>query len=292
MLSHNVTSPLLFGIATSTGFSSNADELKNSSILFDNMVIKPYQDEILEEIDELLSFNGISLKLYFRTLQPLEFTDVENAQRQEQVTEETGVEMSSQVIDLSDYGHELDPKWVLIDEFDAVDLEDETEALNDVKLSAWEFVKTGIAKAIRESEQDKVVKDVKFMTRYRYTGKLSENTRPFCKAMMTANKLYRKEDIMQMSVDPLVNPGWGAKGADTYDLFKYKGGGDCHHVWRREVYASLNTDAVSPLNKDVRKIATGIAEKRGYKVRNPYQVNVQPKNLPYNGFLPTNKRFQ
>jgi hypothetical protein len=292
MLSHNVTSPLLFGIATSTGFSSNADELKNSSILFDNMVIKPYQDEILEAIDDILSFNGISLKLYFRTLQPLEFTDVENAQSKEQVAEETGVEMSSQVIDLSEYGHELDPKWVLIDEFDAVDLEDETEALNDVKLSKWELVKTGIAKAIRESEQDKIVKDIKFMTRYRYTGKLRENTRPFCKAMLQADKLYRKEDIMQMSVDPLVNPGWGAKGADTYDLFKYKGGGDCHHVWRREVYASLNTDAVSPLNKDVRKIATGIAEKRGYKVRNPYQVNVQPKNLPYNGFLPTNKRFQ
>jgi hypothetical protein len=66
MLSHNVTSPLLFGIATSTGFSSNADELKNSSILFDNMVIKPYQDEILEAIDDILSFNEISLKLYNR----------------------------------------------------------------------------------------------------------------------------------------------------------------------------------------------------------------------------------
>ena len=44
MLGHNVTSPLLFGIASGNGFSSNADELRNSSILFDNMVIKPFQD--------------------------------------------------------------------------------------------------------------------------------------------------------------------------------------------------------------------------------------------------------
>jgi hypothetical protein len=79
MLGHNVTSPLLFGVASSNGFSSNADELQNSSILFDNMVIRPFQEEILESIDKILAFNGISLKLYFKTLQPLEFVDLENA---------------------------------------------------------------------------------------------------------------------------------------------------------------------------------------------------------------------
>lgn len=306
MLSHNVTSPLLFGIATTTGFSSNADELKNSFILFDNMVIKPYQDEVIEAIDMILGFNGISLKLYFKTLQPLEFTDLENAQSQDQVTEETGTDVAMSAHDFtSKYGHDLDESWILIDDFDAVDLEDETDALNEVKLTAmdkvWNFVKTGKANPMAKSEQDDVVKDVKFMTRYRYTGKLSENTRPFCKAMLQADKLYRKEDIVAMSQvylgDGYTNKdggitGWGAEGALTFDRFKYKGGGDCHHVWRREVYATLNTDAVSPLSADAKKIATGIAEKRGYKVRNPYQVNVQPTNLPNNGFLPTNKRFQ
>jgi len=95
-----------------------------------------------------------------------------------------------------------------------------------------------------------------------------------------------------MSKDASVNPKWGPEGADTYDLFKYKGGGDCHHIWRREVYASLNTDRVSPLSNDAVKIATSTAEKRGYKIRNPFEVSIQPKNLPFNGFLPTNKRFQ
>jgi hypothetical protein len=72
MLGHNVTSPLLFGIATSTGFSSNADELRNSTILYENMVIKPLQDELVEAIDLILGYNGISLKLYFVKLNPLD----------------------------------------------------------------------------------------------------------------------------------------------------------------------------------------------------------------------------
>lgn len=332
MLSHNVTSPLLFGIANGSGFSSNADELRNSIILFENMVIKPIQDEIIEAFNMILNYNGIALNLEFKGLNPLDSTgDITNSNESVKLLDsinnvsplvankilesmtaneirqivglppekggsdlpnETSVQTLSKHDFTSKYGHDLDESWVLIDEFDAIDLEDETDALNDVKLSKWELVKTGISRALRESEQDKIVKDVKFMTRYRYTGLLREDTRPFCKAMLTANKVYRKEDIEAMSKDPQVNAGWGPKGADTYDLFKYKGGGNCHHVWRREVYATLNLDATSPFSKDAKQIATGIAEKRGYKVRNPYQVNVQPKNLPFNGFLPTNKRFQ
>jgi hypothetical protein len=80
MLGHNITSPLLFGVASSNGFSSNADELKNSSILFDNMVIRPFQEELLDAFDSILAFNGIALKLFFKTLQPLEFMDLENTQ--------------------------------------------------------------------------------------------------------------------------------------------------------------------------------------------------------------------
>ena len=55
MLGHNITSPLLFGVASANGFSSNADELKNSSILFDNMVIRPFQEEILDAFDSILA---------------------------------------------------------------------------------------------------------------------------------------------------------------------------------------------------------------------------------------------
>ena len=293
MLAHNVTSPLLFGIASTNGFSSNADELKNSSILFDNMVIKPIQEQIIDGLEQILMFNGITLQLFFKTLQPLEFVDLTNAQTEEQVAEETGVEMSEQLPEwVSKYGEDAKDNWILIDSFE----DDGSEEFDFENVSllnkVFNFVKTGKAVPRAKSEQDQEINGVKFITRYRYTGNVGENTRDFCKAMVKANKLYRKEDIVAMSSDATVNPGWGPEGADTYDIFKFKGGGDCHHVWRREVYASIDGANIDPTSPNARRIATSTAEKRGYKIRNPYQVSVQPKNLPFNGFLPTNKRFQ
>ena len=97
MLGNNVTSPLLFGIASSNGFSSNADELENSFILFDNMVIRPMQDLLIDAFDDILAFNGISLNLYFKTLKPLEFTDLDNIVSDEQKEEETGLELHKEI---------------------------------------------------------------------------------------------------------------------------------------------------------------------------------------------------
>jgi len=71
MLGHNVTSPLLFGIASTNGFSSNADELKNSYILFENMVIQPMRMLILDAVEQVLAFNGMALNVHFEELQPL-----------------------------------------------------------------------------------------------------------------------------------------------------------------------------------------------------------------------------
>jgi hypothetical protein len=173
MLGHNVTSPLLFGVASSNGFSANADELKNSAILFDNMVIRPFQEEIIESFDKVLAFNGISLKLFFRTLQPLEFTDLENTQSAEQVAEETGTDgtqlskMDNEIANaLIECGEEPSEDWVLIDEFE-VDYEQEDEIdleianANNKKQSllskVYNFVSTGTANPRAKSEQDAVV---------------------------------------------------------------------------------------------------------------------------------------
>ena len=103
MLGNNVTSPLLFGIASSNGFSSNADELKDSFILFDNMVIRPMQELLLDAFDEILAYNGISLNLYFKTLKPLEFTDLSGMMDEEQIEEETGLELSEDNKELQDF---------------------------------------------------------------------------------------------------------------------------------------------------------------------------------------------
>jgi len=307
MLGHNVTSPLLFGIAGANGFSSNADELQNSFILFNNMVIKPLQDEILEALDTILAYNGISLNLFFKTLKPLEFTDLENAMTEEQVAEETGTELSKQesldnevAQSLIDLGEEPSENWLLIDEFevdydqeDAIDLEIENANKSKQSLlsKVYNFVSTGTANPRAKSEQDKTVDGFKFITRYRYDGGIKDNTREFCKKMVTANKIYRKEDIQRMSRE-VVNAGWGARGADKYDIFLYKGGGACHHKWMRQTFVAFEEGrGIDPLSPKAKTISTNKAEKAGYRVRNPQQVAMRPIDMPNQGFLPTNKRF-
>lgn len=289
---HCVTSPLIFGIATTTGFSANADELKNSVILFDNMVIRPKQEVILEALDSILAFNGVSLKLYFKTLQPLEFVDLSNAQSTDQVAEETGVEMSAEEhIEWID-GHEyirIDSREVDYDLEDELDAE--LEALNSPKKTLLSkivnLVSTGTARPNIKSDQDGAV----FKHRYRYVGGVSDNTRDFCKKMVQLNKIYRKEDIILMG-SQAVNEGWGPEGADTYSIWLYKGGGDCHHKWMRETYLK-KSDANSPKAQEISKTLTPAKVRKAGEIApaNDKRVYQRPTDMPYNGFLPTNKRF-
>jgi hypothetical protein len=292
MLGHNVTSPLLFGIATSTGFSSNADELKNSSILFDNMVIKPMQDELLEAFDRILAYNGISLKLFFKTLQPLEFIDLENAQTEEQVAEETGTELSSQgdkiAQALIDLGEDENPDWILIDEhevdYDTDDKDNEIlskEPKQSLLSKVVNLVSTGDPRPNLRSGQDAVIDGVKFLTRYVYAGERKENGREFCKSMMRANKLYRKEDIIKMGSQP-VNAGFGIDGASTYSIWLYKGGANCHHRWNKRVYATFEGQAIDV--NTAKQIAGRKAEKLGYVVKNPSLVSQRPIDMPNQGY--------
>ena len=300
MLGHNVTSPLLFGIAGANGFSSNADELQNSFILFNNMVIKPLQDEILEALDTILSFNGIYLNLFFKTLKPLEFTDLENAQSQEQVAEETGTELSKQesldnevAQSLIDLGEEPSENWLLIDEFpvdyDNDDAENELlskEPKKSLFSKLVELVSTGDARPNLRDKQDKVIDGFKFVTRYVYAGsEPRDKSRPFCNAMMRAKKIYRKEDILKMG-SQAVNKGWGPKGADTYSIWLYKGGGNCHHRWNKQVYAAFEGKALDIPN--AKQIAQAKAAKYGYTIKNEALVSKRPVDMPHNGFLPTN----
>jgi hypothetical protein len=299
MLAHNVTSPLLFGIATTTGFSSNADELKNSAILFDNMVIKPIQEILIDAFDKILAYNGIALNLFFKTLQPLEFTDLENAQTQEQVAEEIGVELSSHDDKIAklliDKGESPNENWLLIDEYEVdYDNDDsENEMLSkEPKTSLFSklaaIVKTGNARPNAKSEQDEVIDGVRFITRYVYAGDTTAKSRPFCKKMVDANKIYRKEDITQMS-GQIVNEGWGPKGSNFYDIWLYKGGGSCHHRWNKRVYASFEGIGIDVNSPKAKIIAGKKAEKYGYVVKNPSLVSTRPVDMPNKGFLPKEK---
>jgi hypothetical protein len=295
MVSHSITSGLLLGLGSANGFGSNADELKNAFVLFDNMVIRPLQQLLLDGLEQILNYNGNTAKLFFRTLQPLEFTDLENVTTSEEKQEETGTELSAQ-IDISSFGEEIGKDWVLIDikevDYENDDVENETLS-KDLEPSLfskiYNFVSTGDPRPNITSKQDKTIDGIKFLTRYIYAGKTTENSRDFCKAMMGSTKVYRKEDIIKMGT-MAVNPGWGAKGADTYSIWLYKGGGDCNHRWNKAVYATFEGKAIDV--ETARQIAGKKAEKLGYKVVNNKLVSTLPKDMKFNGFLPTNKRFQ
>jgi hypothetical protein len=303
LLGHSITSGLLFGIPSNNGFSSNADELKNASILFDNLVIRPKQYRVLEALDEILAFNGVTLNLYFKTLQPLEFIDQNPKMDSATMEEETGVKLSSHIdkLDVEEYGAEMDPnEWELIDSRvvsyeDEERLDAELEALNNPSKSllskVWEFVTTGVARPDLGSEQDGTL----FASRYRYTGEISADSREFCQKMIKANKLYRKEDIIRMGQKPNTNPGFGPNGANTYDIFLYKGGGACHHFWTRETYKRF-TD---PRRKGAQEITPAEARKAGEILPNPFNksdgkgyrkdnnlVYKAPIDMPNKGFLP------
>ena len=308
MLGHNVTSPLLFGIASSNGFSSNADELKNSFVLFDNMVIRPMQELLCDAFDKILAYNGISLNLYFQTLKPLEFNDrgiVDENQEDVELSKQFDLDSF-----LSELGEPMEQEgWIVLDERD-VEVEDEEtlnthleEMNNEIESKLGKesllskvvnFVSTGTARPTARSSQDKLVKDKFFKVRYKYTGNKSPE-RGFCKAMMSANKLYRKEDIVGtnyptslggMSSQP-VNPGLGEFGSDRYDIFKFKGGARCSHKWQRvTMMLDINQDSDT-----FKSIGTRAAEIKGFKVTNPFEVSIYPKNLPLKGFSPNNKNL-
>lgn len=96
MLGHGIVSPILLGIKDNTGFGNNAEELRTAAVLMDNVIIRPIQDELIDALSDILEFNGIELDLYFVTLQPIEFTELENISTKVKREEETGEKLSAQ----------------------------------------------------------------------------------------------------------------------------------------------------------------------------------------------------
>ena len=96
MVSHRIVSPMLVGIKDNTGLGNNAEELQTASLLMDNTVIRPMQETLLDGLEMILSYNDIELDIYFKTLQPLEFTDLTNAPTDSEIEKETGVKRDVQ----------------------------------------------------------------------------------------------------------------------------------------------------------------------------------------------------
>jgi hypothetical protein len=257
MTAHKVVSPKLFGIISDGGLGNNANELDEAEAQLMKRVIGPKQIHIIDALKEIVLANGIILDLYFKPLTDKVVAPVQMSKH----------EINNALIAL---GEDAPIDYELIDEIE-VDYEEEDK----LELS----VSTGSAFPNAKSSQDG--KD--FIVRYKYSGnKLPE--RQFCKQMMSANKIYRKEDIVAME-NIAVNSGWGADGAQTYSIWLYKGGGNCHHKWVRQIYLKkgVKVDTNSPLAEI---ISTSEAMRRGYKLKtNDTLVSVEPRNMDNNGFL-------
>jgi hypothetical protein len=293
LTAHNITSPLMFGIITGTGFSSNADELATSMTAFDNTIVRSFQDLLIDAFDSILAFNNITLKLHFKTLNPFE-KPIDAAP---QVAASLSSQKSALQVILDECEDADQNDWIIVDSRD-VELDDEDvlnnhidslnselhEKLNKktVLSKLINLVSTGTARPTAISKQDELVKERYFKVRYKYVGNKSPE-RDFCNAMLSANKLYRKEDIDKMS-SQIVNAGFGEFGADVYDIFKYKGGPRCHHKFERvTMMYDFNNDKAG-----LQEIGTRAAEIRGFKVTNPFEVSIYPNNLPLKGFSPNN----
>ena len=274
MVTHRVTSPILIGLNSSNGFSSNADEIKNASLLFDNVVIKPYQELLIDALDEMFAVNDISLNLYFKTIEPLEFIEIDKDMDAEVIEEETGVAVDDQDFekkdeyqqiedlvnksklsksenkkDLSDEefnlildgleGEVMDEDWEEVAEREYLETDDEEEWANSL-------IKTDLAVIDDRPSGFSILDKSYYKIRFKYAvgsrkpNKKGNTSRPFCQQMMarTAQKIvYRIEDIDKASNKVFeTSAKLPMHNNQAYSLFKFKGGCYCRHIFVQVLY--------------------------------------------------------
>lgn len=268
MLGHGIVSPILLGIKDNTGFGNNAEELRTASILMDNIVIRPFQQNIITALDDILAFNGIFLTLYFVTLQPIEFVELDNISTSIVKEQETGEKLSSDKQELTDEQFE--------------DLFKQLESLGEkIDESTWELVhrcdaETGADTSDMKLNEHSIEDNATYKVRYAYVPiRQSAGSRQFCTNMESLtqdNIVFRKEDINQMSFSG-VNREFGHNG-QNYSLLKYKGGKNCHHFWELRIYKKIGGEEVN--------IEEAVQE--GLILpQNPEEMGVRPIDMPQGG---------
>ncbi len=280
---HEVVSPMLFGIKDSAGFSSNADELGEAERQTIDRVINPKQNYIINALKDVLLSDDITLDLYFiplseeKTTSDGSFTGVQISSAIDIITkvktgELTEREASSLLKSMLGYPEEelnklfrtqaqtslsTDKKKgptvavadALIELGEVIDESEwtilESKAVEDHTISEdqltnlLQFARSPRSTPDKKSKQDTSL----FKVRYRYAGN-KKGQREFCNKIISADKVYRVEDI-NLASQSKVNPGLGPKGADNYDIFKYKGGVNCKHFWQREIYLKTDNKKIS-----------------------------------------------
>ena len=314
MLTHRVTSPLLIGLRDMSGggLGSNSDEIQNAQRLFTNTTIKPYQDLIIDCLDDILAVNGISLNLYFKTLDPLEFMDVEDIDNEEVKEEETGVKSeeeeqaelemmaaNTKSLDLPNEVYDVILEGlkgeVMSDEWEVADVRELDE--DNMSVEDWANNMIELSDTIDSKEDGFSTLDKSYYkVRYKYVvgskKKMKEGnkSRPFCEAMMSRTRqgiVYRLEDIDKASREMNFNAAkLPMHNGQKYDLFKFKGGIYCRHAWKEVLY-KLKQPLIKKGEKSSKisdhKKVSAIPSSYKPKPRGRKQAKKAPVNMPKQG---------
>lgn len=315
---HRVTSPMLMGIKNNTGLGNNADELNQAFEIYLNTVIKPYQDRILRCFGKIFEINDMNLPVEIIQNKPIttQFTveDMKAVMTQDEIREELGLppleademveedeyrKMSSNkpLLDWIDAHGEDVPNedWKLLsdeiveDEHEDFDYEGELNELHKVEFASAISTDTNIDESDIEGidAQDGTDRGHNlYKVRYRYSTAISAgNSRDFCRSMLGANKIYSKDHIKSMNSETF-NKGFGPGGKSPYSIWLYKGGPQCGHYWRREIYFfKLGVATGTDISDATKIITTTEARSNGfYPKSNSPEVSRAPKNMPNNGY--------
>ena len=299
MVGHRVTSPMLLGIKDNTGLGNNAEELKTASLLFEATVINPFRNLLLDALDQILAINGISFKLFFSSLNPFEQDTQEEVQQETTLSDEKEEVKDNRPFLKDSLAEELisalegvgESEEDLLKDFEMVDTEmvlDEGEEYDiESYLNSREDLATqdGVNLAAQQdSEQDNERYKVRYVYQKGTRKQPKGESRPLCRALINAGRVYRKEDIENLS-----SKGGAQSKGKEYDVFLYKGGANCYHRWERRVYRKkLNKDG-EPWGggalSGTKKISVNDAIRQGFKLpKNPKEVAVAPIDTPTKGY--------
>ena len=271
LISHKVTSPILFGIKDNTGMGNNANEMESAFNELSINVITPMKETILDCLMELFSDSGITIDLDFIPLRQIVQPTIEEKTNLKSDNKDTDPIIADALINL---GEVMSDEWELIDE---EEYSEHSINLSETSLNLASVI-TNIPLAPSSIDNEY------FKVRFEYAGSLKPQ-RDFCKKMINAGRVYRKEDI-DLASSQSVNPGFGPEGTDTYDILKYKGGARCNHYFLRKVYLKKGNDYITV--SDAQKLIRDLKQ-QGIQTEIPTSgeplSTIKPNNMPNNGFL-------
>jgi hypothetical protein len=239
MVSHGVTTPLLFGVKNPNGFSSNADEMAEGLKIFMEKRVEPYRRMIAEALEYIMQVAGVDTKITF--VDPLKPVELQKKKVCCSVEKSNDFNDAKAIEYLETVAEEIDTEeWeeydadIVVPAFDTI--AEEQAYIDNLISKTFELASVGSYANgdARSAWGDSGL----YKLRYSYSQNISQDSRQFCKQMVAlaqAGKVFRYEDIIAMGDDG-VNGQFAPEGSSTYSIFEWKGGVYCHHKWERRIY--------------------------------------------------------